>query len=210
MNEDQRASACASIVVRVRRLASTLLAAALTVSVAASAARAEIPSVDAYGGEALVLGRPHKASRAGSGAAPTTKTGEPATTSSSAGGETAGKEAESAVAPTGGSGGSSGSGAQGGLGQGAGGSRAGGGGHATGSPSSGAGTSAGAGGASRAQSTPGDGAQAAETAVNAYPTSSPSAGGAGALGTGALVLILVGLALIAGIGWSLRAGRHPA
>ncbi|MGH2880668.1 MAG: hypothetical protein ACRDK4_13820 [Solirubrobacteraceae bacterium] len=166
--------------------ASTLLAFILTVGALASAARAEVPSVDAYGGEALVLGHPHKQVSGGAG-----NQGRRSR-------ESDGTEGDSSNSPAG-AGGSNGGGSNGG-------------GPAGGSSHGGAGTSSGRGAASGSSSgRPGAGSSAANGGSQATGGVQPAATTSeGTFSTGDLLLILFGAACIAGIGVTLRVSRRPA
>ncbi len=182
---------------------------ALTAAVSAPAAQAEIPSVDAYGGEALVLGRPHHGGGTGGGN----------------GGEAAGRStpgaahggATGASATGGGSGkgiGGAGNGTTGGTSNGTTGhggaatatgpSRVGGSNGSGSSATSGKKTGAGGSGAS-----PGRTGGAPTSVVDPYPNGSAGKT-ANALGGGEIALILLGLTAIAAIGWTLHGARQGA
>jgi hypothetical protein len=205
-------------------LAAALIA--LPVALCAPAAQAETPSLDAYGGEALVLGRPHR-HRPGTGSASAGKAGAKSPSAGTSGpgarghGSGAGKGAVGAAGIGGGRSGTPG-GSSGGGTAGAGASRTGLR-PAAGAPGSSAAGSGGAGGggnsgsgasqadgnlAPSARSLPAG--SSATALVDPYPTSTGRAGTGSALGGGEIVLILLGLAGIAAIGWTLRRARQGA
>lgn len=190
---------------------SILVASVLLIGIAAPA-HAEIPSVDAYGGEALVLGKPHHRRQANpNGANGTSRSGD-SNRSSSSNDEGSGTIPPAGKPPggTGNAGGtSSGTGAPSGSSTGAPqppphGA------HATG-PAAG-GSQAGShtdSGASAAREQ-GAGTSPAQDLAYAYPTATTKPSGAGALGTGDILLIVAGLLCIVGVGVVLRRTRRIA
>jgi hypothetical protein len=162
---------------------------ALAVCLLAPTAQAEVPSVDAYGGEALVLGTPHHRGAGG-------------TTQRSGGGS--GSQGSSETGASSGNGhspGSSGGGGSSSTGSGG-----------SGSTGGGASTHTGGGGANNNGTQPsngsgsGSGGSSKGGSGNATPVSST----ASAFSGGDILLILLGLLCIAGVGVVLRVARKPA
>lgn len=198
--------------------ASTLLACLLALGVLASGAQAEVPSVDAYGGEALVLGHPHKHHGGGNGGSQRTRTGESshAQGGSSALRRSAGESSGEASTPSGETGGSEGGSTHSGTSSH--------GGNLTSPPSHGHGqTGAGINGKANghvdksASGKSNGGSIASGTAakgggqalVNSKSVAMTGASES-AFSAGDLLLILLGVACIAGIGVALRVARRTA
>lgn len=197
---------------------SILLASVLLLGIAAPLAHAEIPSVDAYGGEALVLGKPHHHSRGAPDGGAGTSRSSGSRAGSFHGPNRSGNEANGAVGatPSGRSGGSGGSG-----GTATGGTSGTSGSHAPQAPrphgslatgsTSGQGQAGGGtdGGASRTGAS-GSGTRAGQDLAYAYPTATTRPSGASALSTGNVLLILAGLLCVVGVGVVLRRARRIA